>query len=81
MVQKFTDTEACANVFSSRLCNKANIFLGLIKYELNSLLGASHFVYVSVHIRFDLEGYLLNSMVCGIHPLEISHRLCQNLWH
>ena len=32
--------------------NKANIFLGLIEYELNSLLGASHLVdYISVHIR------------------------------
>ena len=41
--------------------NKANIFLGLIENELNSLLGASHFVdYISVHIRFDLERYLLN---------------------
>ena len=41
--------------------NKANIFLVLIEYELNSLLGASHLVdYISVHIRFDLERYLLN---------------------
>ena len=40
--------------------NKANIFLGLIEYELNSLLDASHLVdYISVHIRFDLERYLL----------------------
>ena len=40
--------------------NKVNIFLGLIKYELNSLLRASHLVdYISVHIRFDLERYLL----------------------
>ena len=40
--------------------SKANIFLGLIEYELNSLLGASHLVdYISVHIRFDLERYLL----------------------
>ena len=32
----------------------------LIEYELNSLLGASHLVdYISVHIRFDLERYLL----------------------
>ena len=39
---------------------KANIFLGLIEFELNSLLGASHLVdYISVHIRFDLERYLL----------------------
>ena len=48
------------DVFSSRPSNKANIFLGLIEYELNSLLGASHLVdYVSVHIRFGLERYLL----------------------
>ena len=41
--------------------NKANIFLGLIEYELNSLLGASYLVdYISVHIRFNLERYLLN---------------------
>ena len=49
------------DVSSSRASNKANIFLGLIEYELNSLLGASHLVdYISVHIRFDLERYLLN---------------------
>ena len=47
--------------FSNSVYNKANIFLGLIKYELISLLGASHLVdYISVHIRFDLERYLLN---------------------
>ena len=41
--------------------NKANIFLGLIKYELNSLLGASHLVdYISAHIQFDFERYLLS---------------------
>ena len=41
--------------------NEANIFLVLIEYELNSLLGVSHLVdYISVHIRFDLEKYLLN---------------------
>ena len=40
--------------------NKGNIFLGLIEYELNSLLSASHLVdYTSVHIRFGLERYLL----------------------
>ena len=39
---------------------KANIFLVLIEYKLNSPLGASHLVdYISVHIRFDLERYLL----------------------
>ena len=49
------------DLFSSRPSDKANIFLGLIEYELNSLLGASHLVdYISVHIRFDLERYLLN---------------------
>ena len=41
--------------------NRVNSFLGLIEYELNSLLGASHLVdYISVHIRLDLERYLLN---------------------
>ena len=49
--------------------NKANIFLGLIEHELNSPLGASHLVdYISVHIRFDLERYLLN-----ISPLPGRH--------
>ena len=47
MVQKsaYTDTEAHADesvLASSGPSNKANIFLGLIEYELNSLLGASH---------------------------------------
>ena len=52
------------NVSSSGPCNNANIYLGLIEYELNSLLGASHLVdYISVHIRFDLERYLL--MTCN----------------
>ena len=32
------------NVSSPRLYNKANIFLGLIEYELSSLLSASHLV-------------------------------------
>ena len=49
------------NVSSSGPYHKANIFLGLIEHELNSLLGASHLVdHISVHIRFDLERYLLN---------------------
>ena len=48
------------NASSSGPANKANIFLGPIEYELNSLLGASHLVdYISVHSRFDLERYLL----------------------
>ena len=52
------------NVSSSGPCNNANIYLGLIEYELNSLLGASHLIdYISVHIRFDLERYLL--MTCN----------------
>ena len=49
------------NVSSSEQYNKANTFLGLIKYELNSLVGVLHLVdYISVHIRFNLERYLLN---------------------
>ena len=64
LVQEFTDIEAYVNmsmnVSSPGLYNKASIFLGLIEYELNSLLGASHLVdYISVHVRFDLERYLL----------------------
>ena len=61
MVQKLTDTEVYVDecVFF-RTINKANIFHGLIEYELNSLLVASHLVdHISVHIRFDLERYLL----------------------
>ena len=51
----------CNFCFSNSPYNKANIFLGLIEYELNSLLGALHLVdYISIHIRFDLERYLLN---------------------
>ena len=66
MVQKSAhrDTEAHADecvLASSGTSNEANIFVGLIEYELKSLLGASHLVdYISVHIRFDLERYLLN---------------------
>ena len=60
----YTDTEAHAPecvLASSGPSNKANIFLGLIEYELNSLLGASHLIdYISVDIRFDLERYLPN---------------------
>ena len=48
-------------VSSSGPSDKSNIFLGLIEYELYSLLDASHLVsYISVHILFDLERYLLN---------------------
>ena len=51
----------CNFCFSNSVYNKANIFLGLIEYELNSLLSASYLVdYISVHNRFDLERYLLN---------------------
>ena len=61
MVQKsfYTDTEAHGDqclLASSGPSNKGNIFLGLIKYALDSLLGAK----ISVHIRLDLERYLLN---------------------
>ena len=54
LIQKFRDTEAYGdmpmNVSSPRLYNKANIFLGLIEYELNSLLSALHLVdYISTH--------------------------------
>ena len=56
--------------------NKANIFLGLIEYELNSLLGASHLVdYISVHIRFDLERYLLSSSILHNHTYRIFYRV------
>ena len=38
-------------VFSSEPYNKAKIFLGLIEYELDSLLDASHLLdYTGVHI-------------------------------
>ena len=51
----------CNFCFSNSPSNKANIFLGLIEYELNSLLGASHLVdYTSIHIQFYLERYLPN---------------------
>ena len=68
MVQTFTDTlrHMPMNVSSSEAYNEANIFLRLIEYELNSLLGASHLVdYIPVHIRFDLERYLLNRPIKG----------------
>ena len=46
--------------FSNSPSNKANIFLGLVEYELNSRLGSLHLVdCISIHIRFDLERYLL----------------------
>ena len=64
MVQKsaYTDTEAHANecvLASSGPSNKANIFVGLIEYELYSLLGEN---YISVHIQFNVERYLLISL-------------------
>ena len=56
MVQRFADTEAYGDE-----CLILDYF-GLIKYEVNSLLGFSHLVdYISVHIRSDLERYLLIS--------------------
>ena len=65
------------DVSSSRASNKANIFLGLIEYELNSLLGASHPVdYISVHIRFDLERYLLNRNLIDLISVYLSYYIC-----
>ena len=50
----------CNFCFSNSLYNKTDIFLTLIEYEMNCLLGDLHLVdYISVHIRFDLERYLL----------------------
>ena len=70
---QLTDTDTHADkcvLASSGPCNKANIFLGVIEYELNSLLGASHLVdYISVHIRFDLERYLPSIISC---PMAIT---------
>ena len=52
----------CNFCFSNSVYNQANIFRGLIDYELNGLLSASHLVdYISIHIPFDLVRYLLNS--------------------
>ena len=40
------------NVASSGPSNKANIFLGLVEYELNSLIDASHLVdYIYIYIK------------------------------
>ena len=65
----------CNFCFSNSLYNKANIFLGLIEYELNSLLGASHLVdYISVHIRFDLERYLLNINDISVPKRDVTHQ-------
>ena len=70
----------CNFCFSNSLYNKANIFPGLIEYELNSLLSASHLVdYISVHIRFDLERYLLNigesNLMVNFVSVNISSRI------
>ena len=43
------------------LYNETDIIIGLIEYEQNSLLGASHLVdYISFHIQFGLERHLLS---------------------
>ena len=72
---QLTDAEAHADecvLASSGRYNKANVFLGLIEYQLNSLLGAN---YTSVHIRFDLERYLLIIIrLQRITPLSSSDR-------
>ena len=50
------------NVSSSAPYDKENVFLHIIEYELNGLLGALYLIdYISVHILIDLERYLLNS--------------------
>ena len=64
LVQEFTDTDSQGdmpmNVSSPGVYNKGNIFLGVIEYGLNCLISALHLVhFTSVHIRFDLERYLL----------------------
>ena len=64
VLQTLVPRHMLINVSSSGPGNKANIFLGLTEYELNSPLGASHLVdHISVHIPFDLERYLLNRQV------------------
>ena len=57
MVQEFREIEACADELPSpESSNNTNIFLGLTKYELNSLLGALHLVdYVSVQMDSALQ--------------------------
>ena len=66
-------------------CNKTNIFFGLIEYELNSLLGAWHLIdYISVHIRFDLERYLLGiHVIAGDSVTLVGRLICEpiNLIH
>ena len=43
------------------LYKEIDIIIGLIEYEQNSLLGASHLVdYISFHIQFSLERHLLS---------------------
>ena len=49
-------------------CNKANMFLGLIEYELNSLRGAK---YISVHILFNLERHLINPFYHSISYVPV----------
>ena len=67
--------------FSNSVYNKANIFISLIEYELNSLLGASHLAdYIPVHIRFDLERYLLIRTQYQLFPIEKAVH-CQRTVH
>ena len=74
MVQEFTDIERYGdmpmNLSSPGLYDKAKIFLGLIEYELNSLLFASYLVdHTTVHIQFDLERYLVIIILISKHAL------------
>ena len=63
--------------FSNSVYNKANIFLSLIEYELNSLLG----VYIAVHILFDLERYLLIIFVwINFNKLSCVAKVINYLW-
>ena len=59
------------NVSFSGAYNKANIFLGLIEYELNSLLGASHLVdYIYISSYSYSYSYLLNSSPVGLNKVR-----------
>ena len=65
------------NVSSSGPYDKANIFIGLIEYGLNSLLDASHLVrYISVHIRFDFKRYLLSILQTACCYTEMTLKIC-----
>ena len=54
------------NVSSSGPFNKGNVFLGLIEYELNSLLGDSHLVYY-----ISIYQFMFNSALKDIYQLYV----------